>query len=296
MTFTLEPTSDGVDLVVRGDWTPEAAACFHEGVADGIVVNYALGFREKDLEFLRGLPIRRVRILARWLTDLSPLYSIPPGIVSLRVESNSSATLELERFPLLRELSTSWSQVQGSLRYAQELQTLYLNSYTEKDLEPIAYVRSLVSISIKERAHVQSLDGLEALPWLRVLGIYVARKLHDISALARSASPVLETLRLSFCQKVSDVTPVAACSALTFFEFSECGDILSVVPLGELRYLERLYLYGTTKILDGDLRPLSALPSLRDLRLKSRPNYSPPRSELEQHIVNRQQRPPGSLR
>lgn len=49
-----------------------------------------------------------------------------------------------------------------------------------------------------------------------------------------------------------------------------------------------MYLYGSTKILDGDLRPLLNLPRLRDLRLMDRRTYSPSREEIEQGLSHRE--------
>ena len=58
MSFVLEPRGQGVDLVVTGDWSPAAREALESGRADGLVLNYARGFREQPIDFINGLPIR----------------------------------------------------------------------------------------------------------------------------------------------------------------------------------------------------------------------------------------------
>ena len=287
MTFTLEETPDGVDLVVTGVWSPATEAVLRAGRADGLVLNYARGYREKDLAFLKGLPVRRLHVLARTVTDLSPVYGLADKLVSLRVQSDPRATIELERLPLLQTLSATWQQVHGSIMFARRLQRLFLLSYTEADLTPLVQVPSLVSVVMKDYPAVQSLDGVEDLPSLTELGVHLAKKLEDSTALMRSSSPVLETLQLPSCRKVTDIRPVASATSLRFFELSEVGEIPTVSPLAGLERLERLYLYGSTQIADGDLGPIARLPRLRDFRMQSRRGYSPPVKEIQDAIARR---------
>ena len=64
---------DHVEVVVSGAWSPDGAAAFENGGASRLVLNYALGFNEPTLDFLRGLPIRQLVILDPRLTDLEPI-------------------------------------------------------------------------------------------------------------------------------------------------------------------------------------------------------------------------------
>jgi internalin A len=59
MSFVLEQTPEGVDLVVTGAWSDKARDALLAGRADGLDLNYARGFLERDLGFIKGLPLRR---------------------------------------------------------------------------------------------------------------------------------------------------------------------------------------------------------------------------------------------
>lgn len=225
--------------------------------------------------------------MARTHGDLEPVYGLAGTLESLRVQVDPRTPIELERLPLLRTLSASWSQIERSLRFAPHLQRLFLLSYTERDLGPLTVASELVSVVMKDRPHVQSLDGVEDLPWLAELGVHFAKDLQDISGLHRAGSPLLVTLQLTSCRKISDIVAVRACTGLTFLDVSEGSDIASVEPLSELVGLERLYMYGSTRALDGDLGPIARLPRLRDFRMKSRTSYSPSVKEIQATIAAR---------
>jgi hypothetical protein len=72
--FRLEDTPKGRTLVVTGPWSDDAEGVLVRGEADGLVLNYARGFREGNLEFLdRWTAVRRLNVLDREITDVGPI-------------------------------------------------------------------------------------------------------------------------------------------------------------------------------------------------------------------------------
>ena len=136
---------------------------------------------------------------------------------------------------------------------------------------------------MKDYPHVRSLDGVGDLFNLTELGVHGARGLENISSL-RADLPLLSRLQLSHCRRIPDIDPVVGCAAIEFLDFSECGDIPSVRALTGLTGLDALHLWGSTKVLDGDLRPIASLPNLRDFRMQGRPSYSPSVKEIQDRI------------
>lgn len=287
MTFQLVDTPAGTDLLLTGAWSPAAAAALLEGRADGLVLNYTAGFKEPDLAFFAGLPIRRLQVLDRTVTDLSPVYGLADCLITLRVQSDPRAVIELERLPRVRTLSASWPQIRASILFAPQIEDLAVPSYSEPDLQPLSALTSLTSLVMKERPKLRSLDGMEAFPWLTRLGVFLAPGLADISAVERSRPPALQVLQLQACRKIPDIAPVASCTSLRFFDLSEGGEIRSVGPLADLVNLERLYLYDSTKVADGDLGPIARLPRLKDFRMQNRRGYSPTVKEIQDAIARR---------
>lgn len=247
---------------------------FTSSGADGLVANYARGFVGRDLEFVRDLPLRRLNVLARTIRDLSPIYDLSASLQEFHVQAGSMTRIELGALPHLRALSCAWDQVADTIGDASGIEDLFLGSYGGPDLTPIAHLTALRSLRMKDRPAIRSLEGVEALPWLAELGIYSA-PLSDTSALARISSPILSVLALQACRRVTSVSDLSGLIGLRTLNLAEGGSLVSLRPIAGLRLMERLDLYGSTKIADGDLTPLLGMTSLHDLRVMSRRHYNP---------------------
>lgn len=287
-TFELVETPAGTDVVITGPWSAEAAELVTSGRASGLVLNYARGFQERDLDFLHDLRIERLDLLARTILDLSPIHSNDATLTSLSLVAHDRSKLDVGRFPRLQHLSAEWPQVGESIRLATALQDLYLGSYPELDLTALASLASLTRLRMKDRPRLTSLNGLEDLPWLHELGIFGASRLSDISALKRTSPPLLQLLELESTQYIPDLDAVANCTALTFLNAGNCGDLPTAAPLQDLHALEALHLYESTRFLDGDLNPIAQLPHLRDFRMMNRRHYTPSVSAIQNKIESRQ--------
>ena len=283
--FDLVASEHGTDLVVTGDWSPATAKALSRGKADGLVLNYARGYRERNLEFLQDWPLRRIRILARTITDLAPVYRMAATLESISVITAPRAPLDLARLPKLTQLGAEWEQVESSIEAGGGLRDLYLGSYNPRDLTPLAQSTQLRSISMKDRPYIESLAGIDAFPLLEKLGIYLARGLSDLSDLASASAPRhLRELQLESDRGITRLDEIGMATNLEFLNISDLRDIESLAPLGNLKLLDTLYAYETTRVADGDLTPLMKLPSLKDLRMMNRRSYSPSVGEVKARL------------
>jgi hypothetical protein len=273
----------GIEFELLGPWSPEAAVAFRESGADRLVANYARGFVARDLRFLAGLPLRGLDILARTIDDLAPVHELGDTLESLAVETGTRTRIDLRCFPRLKDLSCNWRQVAESIQETEDLESLFLLTYDPEDLMPLAHLRHLRALRMKDRPALRTLEGVQRLSWLDTLEIYTA-PLHDLTALAELRSPVLRELALGACQQITDLHAVAACEALEELDVSDGGALSSLSPIAGLKRLSRLYLYGSTRIADGDLTPLLGLDRLRDLRMMSRRNYTPSLADVKRQL------------
>ncbi len=279
MGVVISDRGDAVEMVVTGPWTQEAATAIRAGEVDRLVLNYALGFAEPSLDFLEGLPLRELVILSPQLSDLGPIYSLAPSLRTLRVTTNPALQLDLRRFPHLQELAAAWTQVAASIDAAAGVRTAALRGYQPADLTPLSALSGLVELVMKDRPKIKSLDGLSALPELRVLGIYLAKDLTDVEALRGRSG--IEELALQSCRRITRLDPLSECTGLRRVDLSECGDLISLAPIGGLTNLTKVSLFGSTNITDNDLSPLLTLPQLRQLRMRSRRSYRPSVEEIQ---------------
>src|SRR2546425_12695307 len=93
--FDIDENPKGRTLVVTSDWTIETANAIRAGV-DGLTLNYARGYHERDLKFLDHLPVRRLNILARTIKDLTPVYSLAKSLEQLDIEIAPGIPVDLE--------------------------------------------------------------------------------------------------------------------------------------------------------------------------------------------------------
>ncbi|MEU8234392.1 hypothetical protein AB0C12_32800 [Actinoplanes sp. NPDC048967] len=272
-SFAIEPDPSGDVLVVAGGWTAEISAVLASGRVRGLVLNYARGFRERDLEMLRPWPIERLDVLARTLTDLTPIYRLAGTLRELSVTSSPRAALDCARLPNLTSLIASdWPQISATVARAQRLTHLGTGGYDEIDLRPLDGLTGLTSLRIKQ---APGLAALGAAPGtLTSLEIFAAPGLQDIEEVGRLTA--LRHLWFRGCGGITALDDLATSTGLTELAVANCGPIASAGPLGGLTGLTRLNLSESTRITDGDLRPLLGLHHLQDLRMMNRRHYVPP--------------------
>jgi hypothetical protein len=282
--YRIEESALGTTLVATGAWNTDASAVLRTGRVDGLDLNYAKGFKDTDLAFIEDWPIKRLSLLARTVKDLSPLYRLAGTMESLSVESGP-AELELGRFPRLVDLAANWDQIARTLSDVPQLESLHIGGYRADDLTPLRYNTGLTKVRMKDRPALKSLAGLEHHARLKHLGIYLATRLADFTALGDVQS--LTDLHLESCRQLSDLTPIASNRQLAFLNVAECGDIPSLGPIAELDQLEVVWMYGSTRVVDDDLTPLATLPRLNELRIKSRKSYTPTVGQIQALIEAR---------
>jgi hypothetical protein len=285
--FTLEKRAQGTTLVLTGQWTPEAELVLLSGEADGLEVNYARGSRERDLEFLGQWPIRWMRILARTLRDVEPIYRLGDSLEELHIQTAKGVSVDLARLPHLTSIAADWEQVRRTIESTDSLQELTILRFAEPDLEMISKNSGLVKLVLKEAPYLESLTGLGALRSLIYLGIFSAKTLLDLSE-TRGATDSLRRFELEACPAVSRLTDICGLAELEFLGFSDCKDIESIASIASLQALEVVHAWGTTRVVNGDLVPLAALPNLTELRMRDRHEYHPRVAEIQAQLTVRQ--------
>jgi hypothetical protein len=286
-SLVLEDSPAGRWLVVTGPWTAEAAEALRRGEADGLVLNYARGFTGAGLDFLApDLPIRRLDVLDRSVSDLAPIERLAGSLESLSVQAAPSAELDLGALPRLREVAGEWELLRGTLGAVEALESVVTWEFDEVDLHAFRDHVELRELTIKDAPHVESLSGIGGLPDLWVLGIVLAPRLQDTSDVAELAESLRE-LKFDACPGITALDDLEPLVHLRVLGISDCGDIESLAPVRSLKQLGVLYAWGSTRVVDGDLSPLAALPRLKEVRMRDRRNYRPRVAEVAAALASR---------
>ena len=282
--FVIEDMPDGRTLVVTGPWTPKAERALGRADVDGVWLNYARGFAEPDLSFVREWPIRRLLVLDRKLTDLSSLARLGGTLEKLSLQAAPGAEVDLATLPHLTSLAAGWDEVRNTLHGPEALKEIVVLEYDEIDLQPLAVQPSLEHINLKAAPRVESLYGLDQFA-LRQLQVALARELEDIDSLVHARG--LNELAFETCLGLYDIEALGELAQLRFLGISDCGRIPSLGPLANLTELECLYAWGSTRVEDGDLSPLLRLPRLKEIRMRDRREYRPRVSEVVETLAAR---------
>jgi Leucine-rich repeat (LRR) protein len=267
----------GTTFVVTGRWSADTAAAFRDSGLDALELNYSLGYRERSLDFLDKLPVRRLLIIDRSAEDLSPVSRLF-GLEELRVQSAPGSVIDLETLPNLSTLAADWSQVRESLPSASTLRDVYLTGFDGVDLSPFGHLR-LMALELVKPRRLHSLAGVERFADLKSFRVFNARKLVDLEGIS-ATDATLQRLELQNCPGISNLTEVESLGELLFLGVSDCRAIDSLKPLERLTRLKKFYAWGNTRIADADLSPLASLPALEDVRMRDRREYTPPLGEL----------------
>lgn len=266
-------------MVVTGPWSNAAAEELASGKVDGLVLNYARGFCERSLDLLdERWPLRRLDVLDRAIVDLDPIGRLV-GLEDLSVQAAESAALDLGALPALRSIAGAWPLIGRTLGAVSGLENAVTWMFGEVDLHAFRDHVALKALTIKDAPDLESLSGLGNLRDLEMLTIVGARRLHEIDEI-RELSASLRELKFEQCPRIEAIDVVESLVGLRFLGISESGDIASLAPIGSLEQLETFYAWGTTRILDGDLSPLTQLPLLREIRMRDRRSYRPSAREI----------------
>ncbi|TIH27061.1 hypothetical protein [Subtercola vilae] len=276
---------EGRTLIVSGSWDRHIESALQEFDVDSVALNYALGYNERNLDFLHaGLNIRKLFILSRTTEDLSPVYRLASSLEHLSVEVSTKVKLDLARLPLIQSISADWPLIRDSLSQVENLQSAFIFLYSEPDLRALGVHLGLESLRFKQSPRVQSLAGLDFFPKLRSLSIFGGRRFADMSQLEAFHPNQIKEIQIESCKTISSLESLHSCEGLTFLNISNLGSVASLVPLRNLKSLERLYAYESTMVIDGDLSPLAELSHLRQLKMMNRKSYTPSVAEIMQML------------
>jgi hypothetical protein len=277
----------GTELVANGRWTREAAEALTDPHVIGLVLSYTSGFSEPDLEFLEPWSIRRLVVLDRQRTDLSPVQRLADSVEDMTVLAGAGGSVDLSGFLRLSKLTADWEHVAATISGAENLRELTAWPYEgEADLEALAGNRHLTRVTLKDAKVLKSLSGTEDLEELQKLAILRAPFLDDVTALGLVEAP-LGDLEFEDCMGIEELEHIGGLEELTWLGISNCGPLESLKPLESLGGLETLYAWGTTRISDNDLSPLMRLARLKQVRMRERRDYRPPLSEIKQILASR---------
>ena len=276
--FTLEVGKHGARLVLRSPWSNEIGSYIVQHKIKEVHLNYALGFKGKDLSFLKTVShLIGLKIIHWTIEDISPIHDLH-SLRYLEISTYCKTEVDFSQFPLLEECGLEWRPKAKSIFKSQGLKKLFLNKYSGRDTENFGNLLNLESLSIAN-SPIEDIHGLRNLSKLKFLGLYNLRKLKTLSGIEQLID--LEELEVNGCRTLVSIKEVKHLINLKKLHFCDDGDIETMKPLGSLTQLEEVLFYDSTKIVDGDLSPLTKLKRLMNVSFQERPHYTHKRTDFQ---------------
>jgi internalin A len=236
-----------------------------------------------DLEVLAGVEIAEIGIGDRRITDLEPLAHVRGALERVTFVLGPDAIVDMSWFPFLRELTVDWQLIEGWGSRSETLESLNLPGFDGADLTPLGENPCVRALRL-DQSRLESVDGVDLFPAIDSFWIGGGPRVLSIAAL-QIAADTLTRVNLDTCTKLGRLDAVAGLERLEVLQFGDCRTIESLSPVAELTNLRVLHAWGSTRIGDLDLAPLTRLPLLRELRMQSRRGYTPAVAEVQSHLA-----------
>lgn len=239
----------------------------------------AAGWTDGDVEFLPKLlhiGLKGLEIYSWPVRDVSPIMCLP-GLEYIALQTEFRNNIDFSVFFNLRICKVFWRPGARSLFACKGLESLNIVNYPESDLAVFSELSGLSRLQLTSRI-LASLDGIESASCLKTLDLADCTKLKSIEAIRSCA--MLSHVELSGCRGLSRLDSLQSLSALEVLLIENCGTVESIKPIGDCTNLRSVALIGDTKIADGDLTPLLALPKLASVSIREWGHYSHSREEI----------------
>jgi hypothetical protein len=269
----LETDGDEQKAIVRGVWEnlPKRLPNLR---GRELIINYALGWRGENLEFLRHpafLECERVHILDPNLKHVDGLYHLV-ALKKLILDDAARTVIDIDRFPDLSELAIgTWSRQRLDRVLASEkIQTFAVSGFPGPDLLVFERMRSLRNFTLYN-TRIQSLNGCRNFAELEKLGLLRAPKLQTLEGLAECQ---LRSVWIERAKGLESLKGIEVATELETLVLNDCTRLQSLRPLKNLNNLIGIHLGWETNVKDGDFGVLEGMRRLKHVSFVNRRHYS----------------------
>jgi hypothetical protein len=279
-------------LVLVGPWTQDVAKVMREEGLKDLRLSHYTEWKGKSIEFVREVPfLERLDLWAVGIRDISPLYEL----INLKCLSLNMVTapIQFPRFPMLQDLRVAgyrreihfeslpalrrvdlgnWNaSLYSEIFHAKHLRRLSISGFTGADLSQFHELENLEELGLGASS-MGRLTGASRMPRLRRLALTLVNRLQDLTGLEDCRC--LTHLSVEKAKILGKIDAVSKLNDMQELGLSDCPRLESIHPLQGLSRLRIIYMSHTTRVADGDLSVLKALPQLEHASFVDRPTYN----------------------
>jgi hypothetical protein len=277
--FFFDESEDGYGrvFVPRGPWETKYTDLVVKESVPIVRLSASAGWRGSDLGFLEELhELRGIEIYSWDVRDASVISSLSE-LRLVGLECALRRPIDFTALPRLEVAKVTWRRALDSLLERTNLRHMNLVNWPATDLQPLAKMTRLSKLLITSRkvSALRGIGPLNALEWLDLNSCQKLSSLGDLRSCGK-----LKRLEITSCKSVRDISAIGHLRLLRELHLDDGGEIETLMPIQECKLLEVLSFFGTTRIVDGKLSAIEALPNLQTLRFAPRRHYDRTREEL----------------
>lgn len=199
--FEIREDENGIGkvLILKGGWSDGVGAYMRENGIYALRLTDSFGFKGHDLSFLSKLSFLRSLEIYCWEAKGIKVIESLPQLEVLGLQYKSTQKIDLSAFSKLRVALITWSKGLGSLLELASLETLNIQNYPHRNLEPITSMITLKQLHLTSRK-LESLKGIEQLSSLELLDLYNCPFLTSMAGTEQH--PKLKTIEIEACNRV----------------------------------------------------------------------------------------------
>lgn len=243
-------------IIIDSDRIDECMRVYYDHQLEGVAITTAHAYKLNDIEFLKEHPTVKRLSISDGIANVSGM-NILHDLESLLVQGKKRE-IDFSNFSKLKELRADWSPYFSNLAHCRDLKQLALSHFDSKtnDCRSLCDLIWLESLGISQSS-IQNLTGLESYNNLKELELNYCSKLNTLCCLETSIS-TLESFLVYHCKAIKNHAYVVKLKNLKTLAYNDCGKLLSIGFLTDMRSLSSFRFVGTD-ILDGNMEPCIGL-------------------------------------
>jgi hypothetical protein len=276
----IERDADRVSGKLTGACTTDEV---QRAVAAGVSHMFVNSDSLDDLSFLPRLPLRELDLVA-----MKPGTAITPvnflhDLVRLNLAVRYAGELKANGLVNLAHCFLDWGKGAESIVECANLRYLYVSRYNGADVAMFAGLPQLRAFRVTNSRKLSSIQNLAEVASLRALGLY---RCPALTSIAGAPSAQLVKLDADTCSAVTDWGS-AASAALKYVGLQSVGDLPSITPFRACEAIEFFWFPESTDVLDGQVRWLGDVDTLRNTGFQNRRHYDAKSADIKAMIEAR---------
>jgi Leucine-rich repeat (LRR) protein len=262
--------SYGKGLILK-KWDDSILRYIDENNIESIFINISRGWGGgADYSFLSKLVT--IKALSMIVGESKNLSSIEKMIAleSIDLTVNGKEFINFKELRNLKKCFISWWPKAASIFELSTLEELYVDNLKLKNYTNFIIQSKANKLTIGN-SQIDNLNFLKDQQNLTVLNLFNCKKITNFSII--SSCSKLKKIDLSGCH-LKDLSFIEELKNLEVLIFADTGEIESLKAITNLKALKAIWFSGKTKILDGDLSPLTQLPMLSMVSFNHRQHYT----------------------